>query len=477
MMSADSKLNILAGAREKAVKASPARERLALLMDEGSFTELDAFAKAEGGSAGVVTGYGAVEGTTVFAFAQDKTDANGAVGKVQAAKIRKIYELAVKTGAPVVGIYDSFGASLREGNDALAAYGEMLLWSNNLSGVVPQISVIAGTCAGTAAMMAASADLVVMSEDAEFFLTPPSVEKANGTMVEGAGSAANAAKAGVAHVVVKTAEQAIAQAKHLVSMLPQNNLSALPIFDFAAKADTEAVLKAACESGELDAAAIVENVFDDGSVVELMPDYGSKGAYIALATMGGFTCGVAATKGGPLCRKNCKKLALLMQLCDAYQIPVVTFVNVSGFLPDAEAELAGLAKYAATLAHVYAEATTPKIAVITGKAYGPAYIALAGKNANADIALAWPSAIISALEPATAAAILHADDVSADKDMAAVTAEYIAKQASPYKACEDGYVDDVIDPANTRNALISALDMLSGKRVSKLPKKHSNLPL
>lgn len=475
-MSADSKMNLLASAREKAVKASPARERMALLFDEGCFTELDAFAKAEGGSAGVVTGYGAIEGTQVFAFAQDMTEASGAVGKAQAAKIKKIYDLAVKTGAPVVGIYDSFGAALKEGNDVLAAYGEMMLWSSNLSGVVPQISVIAGTCAGSAALLACSADLVVMSENSEFFLTAPSVTKATGASAAGAGSAANAAKAGVAHIVVKTADEAIAQAKKLVSMLPQNNLSALPIFDFTAP-DAAAALQGACESGEIDAATTAEAVFDTGSVVELMADYGSKGAYTALATLGGFTCGIAATKGGPLCRKNCKKLSILMQLCDAYQIPVVTFVNTNGFLADAEAELAGLAKYAATLAHVYAEATTPKIAVITGKAYGPAYIALAGKNANADVVMAWPSAIISALAPETAAALLYADKISAGTNLAAVEAEYIATEASPYKACADGYVDDVIDPANTRDMLISTLDMLSGKRVAKLPKKHSNMPL
>ena len=471
------KMEIFAGAREKAIKTSPARERMALLFDDGSFTELDAFAKAEGGSAGVVTGYGAIEGTTVFAFAQDKTDASGAVGKVQAAKIKKLYELAVKTGAPVVGIYDSFGAALREGNALLAAYGEMLLWASNLSGVVPQISVIAGTCAGTAALLAAGADIVIMSETAEYFLTAPSIEKAKGAGAAGAGSAANAAAAGVAHIVTKTTDEAIAKAKHIVSMLPQNNLATLPIFDFTAKAGVEAALTAACEGDARNTAEIIENVFDEGSVVELMPTYGAKGAYIALATMGGFTCGVAATKGGGLCRKNCTKLSILMQLCDAYQIPVVTFVDVNGFVPDAEAELAGLAKYAAALAHIYAEATTAKIAVITGKAYGAAYITLAGKSANADMVFAWPSAVISALEPETAVAILQGDAVSAQTDMSALVANYIATEASPYKACEQGYVDDVIEPANTRDMLISALDMLSGKRVNRLPKKHGNLPL
>ncbi|MEG2536519.1 MAG: carboxyl transferase domain-containing protein [Hydrogenoanaerobacterium sp.] len=471
------KMDFLASARKKAVKASPARDRISLLFDEGSFTELDAFAKAEGASAGVVTGYGAIEGVTVFAFAQDKTDASGAVGKVQAAKIKKLYELALKTGSPVVGIYDSFGGALREGNDMLAAYGEMMLWSSNLSGVVPQISVIAGTCAGTAALLAAGADLVVMSETAEYFLTAPSIEKAQGSAAKGAGSASNAADAGVAHITAKTPEEAIATAKHLVSMLPQNNLSPLPIFDFTAHDGAAEALNSACESDTRDAAVIVENVFDEGSIVELMPSYGKKGAYTALATIGGFTCGVAATRGGALCRKNCKKLSILMQLCDAYQIPVVSFVDATGFVADGEAELAGLAKYAAGLAHIYAEATTPKVAVITGKAYGSAYIALAGKSANADLTYAWPSAVISALEPQAAVAIMQGDNVTADNDMAAVTAKYIAEEASPYKACEQGYVDDVIVPADTRDVLISALDVLSGKRVNTLSKKHSNLPL
>ncbi|WP_343256313.1 carboxyl transferase domain-containing protein [Ligaoa zhengdingensis] len=466
MMSAESKMSLLASAREKAVVASPARERLALLFDEGTFTELDAFAKAAGGSAGVVTGYGAVEGTTVFAFAQDKSDANGAVGRVQAAKIKKVYDLAVKTGSPVVGIYDSFGAALTEGNDALAAYGEMLLCGNSLSGVVPQVSVVAGVCAGCAAMLAAGADFVVMSKKAELFLTP----------AKGEGTADNAAKAGVAHIVEKDADAAIAKARHLVSMMPQNNLSSLPIFDFAASG-LEASLTAACESGDIKAADLVKAVFDADSAVELLGGFDDS-VYTAMATLGGFTCGVVATEGGALNARSCAKAARLMQVCDAFQIPVVTFVNTCGF----QAGESGhnplrMVREAAKLAHVYAEATTPKIAVVTGKAYGPAYVAMAGKNAGADLVLAWPSAVISALKPETAAAILHGDDVTKNKDMAAVTADYIAGEASPYQASADGTVDDVIDPANTRNLLISALDMLSGKRVTKLPKKHGNLPL
>lgn len=467
-MSAESKMNILANARAQAVKESPARERLALLFDEGTFTELDAFVCTKG-SAGVVIGCGAVEGTSVFAFSQDCTEANGAVGAVQAAKIKKVYDLAAKTGAPVVGIYDSFGASLAQQNEALAAYGEMLLWSNNISGVVPQVSVVAGTCAGSAALVAASADLLVMSKKAELFLTAAAAK---------GGTAENAAKAGVAQLLAEDDKDAVKKARRLVSMLPQNNLAALPVFDFSAKAGTEAALRAACENiDELDAAIVADAVCDADSVVELMDTFAARGAYTALATIGGFTCGIAATRGGALCASACDKLAKLVQLCDAFQIPVVTLVNAAGFVPEEAAEAKGLVRAAARLAHVYAEATTAKVAVVTGKAYGPAFIALAGRSANADVVYAWPSAVISALDPKAAVAILRPDDVTAGKTADDLAAEYAANEASPYKACENGSVDDVIDPANTRDMLLFALDMLSGKRVSRLPKKHSNLPL
>ena len=467
-MSAESKMNILANARAQVVKPSPARERLALLFDEGTFTELDAFAAA-GTTSGAVTGYGAVEGTSVFAFSQDATVANGAVGAAQAAKIKKVYDLAAKTGAPVVGIYDSFGASLQQPGEALAAYGDMLLWSNNLSGVVPQVSVIAGPCAGSAALVAASADFVIMSKKAELFLTAAAAK---------GGSAENAAKAGVAHLVEDDDKAAVKQARRLVSMLPQNNLSSLPIFDFTARPGTEAALRAACEAPDgMDASAIAADIFDDGSIVELMPNFGKRGAFTALATLGGFTCGIAATRGGAICASACAKLAKLVQLCDAFQVPVVTFVNAAGFVPEEAAEARGLVRDAARLAQVYAESTTAKVAVVTGKAYGPAFIAMAGKSSGADLVLAWPSAVISALDPKTAVAILRADDISAAKSVDDLAADYAAKEASPYLACENGAVDDVIDPAATRDVLLSALDMLSGKRVSRLPKKHSNLPL
>lgn len=476
-MSAESKMNALAAAREGISKDTPARERLAMLFDPDSFVELDALAKVGGESAGVVTGYGAIEGSPVFAFAQDSTVAGGAVGKTHGAKIKKLYDLAVKTGAPVVGIYDSNGARLAEGNDALNAYGEMLLWSNNLSGVVPQISVVLGVCAGSAAMIACSADFVIMSEKAELFMTAPFTAKANGEKAEGAGSAANAAKAGMVHMVEADDKSALESARRLISMLPLNNLSAAPICEAAAVSGAEAALTAACENmAAANAADIVKNVVDAGSVVEIQAGF-AKRVYTALATLGGSTVGVVATTGEEICPGCCAKIARLVSVCDAFQIPVVTFVNTKGFKASAEAELHGMVREAAKVAHVYAEATTPKVAVVTGEAYGAAYIALAGRNANADVTLAWPSAVISALPVETAVAVLCSDDITAEKPRAQVEEEYRSTKASAFQAAADGYIEDVIDPASTRSVLISTLDMLAGKRVSNLPKKHGNMPL
>ena len=476
-MSGISKINMLNEACQQVKTASPARERLLKLFDADSFVELDAYTKSNGEKVGVVTGYGAIEGSTVFAFAQDSSVNDGAMGRIHAAKIKKVYDLAVKTGAPVVGMYDSNGADLKEGNDALTAYGDILLASNNISGVVPQISVVLGTCAASSAMVAASADFVVMSEDAQLFMTAPFTTKANGENVEGAGSAQNAAKAGVAHFVEKTADEAIAKAKAIVSMLPINNLSTVPMCEFNYAENTADYLRTACENlAGTDVKELIGTVVDADSVVEIQKDF-AEGAFTALATLGGFTVGIVATVADTIGRDECAKIARLVSICDAFQVPVLTFVNTQGFEASAASELSGLVRESAKLAHVYAEATTPKVSVILGDAFGPAYIALAGRNANADVVFAWPSAVVSPLHPMTAVAIMHGDEITADKSRQDVENEYRTTTASAFKAAEDGIVDDVIDPAATREALIGALDMLEGKRVSKLPKKHGNMPL
>ncbi|MDL2232725.1 carboxyl transferase [Ruminococcaceae bacterium OttesenSCG-928-L11] len=471
-MSAQSMLDKVADARAKALASTPARQRLATLFDADSFVELDGFVTVDGAPSGVVCGYGAVGGSPVYAFAQDSTENGGAVGEAHAAKIGKMYDLALKTGAPVVGIYDSRGARISEGAAALNAYGQLILKANNLSGVVPQISLVLGTCAGSSAVMACGADFVIMSEKAEFFVAPP----AKGDT--GAGTAAAAAKSGVAHIVRADDREAIEAARRIVSMMPINNLASPPVFDYDETAGAVQALQAACEN--IDDACkkeIAANLCDADSLIELLPDFGKK-AYAAMATIGGFPVGVISTGGEKLCANCCNKIARLVSVWDAFQLPVITIVNTTG-IESSGSEDTGLCfavRDIAKLTHVYAEATTAKVAVITGKAYGSAYVALASKAAASDYTIAWPSAVISALAPETAVAFSYGDRITADKSREQVVAEYIETEASPFEAAAGGYIDDVIDPAVTRPAIISALDLLSAKRVQKNPKKHGNIP-
>ena len=465
--------------KEKRAKigSTPARIRIASLFDSGNFTEIDTFAKSGENAASVIVGYGYIGGSPVYAFSQDKTVMNGAVGKVQAEKIKKIFDLAAKTGAPVVGIYDSNGASLNEGIDSLSAYGEMLYWSNRISGVVPQISVIAGTCAGAASIIAASADIIIMSEKAEFFLTPPSMaEDKNGPKI---GTAESNSKSGTIHLTEKDDISAVLEARLLISKLPLNNLSPSPISEFAESADAAGALAAAPEKifgGDYDINEIINNVVDSGSVIELQPEFG-KSAVTAFATVTGNTVGIVALSGGCIDSDTCVKIARFVRICDSFSIPVVTFVDTLGFERTAEEEKNGIVREASKLSNAYAEATTPKISFIIGKAYGAAYVTLAGISANADLVFAWPSAEISPLQPEAAVSILWNDRLAAGEKREDLVQEYRKTNSSPFIAAQSNQIHDVIDSTETRSKLISALDILSGKRISTLPKKHSNIQL
>lgn len=460
----------LADARKEALKATAARERLTALFDPDTFVEVGALVKTGCDGAGVITGYGLVEGSPVYAFSQDSTQKSGAVGAAQGSKIKKIYELALKTGAPVVGIYDSNGAAVEEGLDAMDAYGEMLCWSNNLSGVVPQISLVLGVCAGSAALIAASADFVVMSEKAELFLTTGDVESAS--------DAANAAGSGVAHIVKKDDAEAISAARRLISLLPSNNLSAAPMCDFSAVSGGGLALSSAAVNIDgADLFEIAKNIVDADSVTELQAEYSSS-ARVGLATIAGSSVGVvAASNSGTICSGGASKIARFVTICDSFQIPVITIVNCEAFAPVPNQGFRGGIREVAKLAHVYAEATTPKVAVVVGKAYSSAYITLAGRAANSDYTVAWPKATISALSPATAIAFLCGDRITAEVSRQQAEADYAANDASAYAAAAKGHIDDVIDPAETRSVIISALDMLAGKRMTTLPKKHGNIPM
>ncbi len=436
--------------------------RLKSLFDEGVFNQLGSKALNGDDLCGVITAFGYVQGEPCYAFSQDINVKSGSLSKAGADKIKRIYDLAAKTGAPVICIYDSLGADLTDGMQALNAYGELMLAVNNLSGVVPQIAVVAGVCASTAAMLAASADFVVMAKDAQMYVAPNAGEN----------SADVCAKNGLAAIVCDTADSAIEAARDLVTKLPINNLSAVPVFEYSAS--SSALGKTACEN----ALAIC----DEGSVTELYADCGTA-SYTAIATISGSTVGIVATNkaDSKLTSADCSKIARFVRTCDAFAIPVVTLVDTEGFEANAQTEAIGAIKDMAKLANAYAEATTVKISVVVGKAYGSAFIALAGKGANADVTFAVDSAVIAPMAPLTAVEFFMHDKLSGAADVNAkrneLAAEYAKNEAGADKAAAAGAVDEVISASDVRQSVSDALDMLAGKRVTKLPKKHSNMPL
>lgn len=440
---------------------SQARIRLSYLFDDGKYTEINSYVKENDSLTGVVTAYGYVNGNAVYAFSQDKSVNDGAVGAAQAAKIAKLYALAAKTGNPVVGIHDSNGAFVNGTTDSLSAYGEMINASAVISGVVPQISVIAGACAGSAAMFACSSDFIVMTKDAELFLTPVFNK-------ENAGSASDAASNGIAAAVCDDDKAAIDKVRDIINLMPVNNLSPAPMFEYA---EPQSAVSADLE-------ALVNGVADVDSAVELYADFG-KASYTALATIGGSTVGIAATNktADKLTDDDCSKLARFVRTCDAFALPVVTFVDTEGF--EATSAIAGV-KSMTQLASCYAEATTAKIAVITGKAVGPAFIALAGKNISSDFTYIWETASVSPLAPLSAVEFLWHDKLkgaaNAEAKRNELAQEYVSTLASAESAAANGAVDEIISAASTREAVVSALDILAGKRVTKLPKKHNNIP-
>ncbi len=439
-----------------------ARDRLAGLFDGGEFTELDAYAKVRDNLSGVITAYGYVDSNPVYAFAQDISVNDGALTKVQADKISKIYDMAAKTGLPVVGVYDSFGADLNDGISAMTSYGELILKASNLSGVVPQISVIAGTCAGASAILAVSADFVVMSKKAELFITPNTEVK---------DLAQNASQNGTASLIAEDDSDAIEKAKEILLKLPQNNLSPVPMFEYD---EPDGALTD-------DAEGIVNAVCDAGSVIELSKDFG-KACYTALASIGGATVGICSTNktSDKLTSSDCSKLARFVRTCDAYAIPIITFVDTEGFDNSECANKSGAVLQMSKLASAYAEATTIKISVVIGKAYGPAFLTIAGKGSNADLVFATDNSVISALEPLAAVEFLSHDKLKGTDDLTksreALVKEYIEKEASAYVAAEKMCVDGVISNGEIRQTLINAIEIMAGKRVSRLPKKHSNSP-
>ena len=436
-----------------------AGDRLAYLFDEGKYTELMKFVTSKDSLSGVITAFGFCGGVPVYAFSQDVSAKSGALTKEGAEKIQKLYDLAAETGAPVVGIFDSYGADVSDALTSLSAYGVLLLKSANVSGVVPTVSVVCGTCAGAAAMLAVNADAVIVTKESELYVTPNSGIK---------DLAENAAKTGIAAIIADDDKAAVEAAAKLLSKLPQNNLSPAPMYEYA---DPTAAF------GE-GAAAQAEAVFDEGSVFELYQEFGGA-AFTAFATLFGASVGVAASNktADKLTPADASKLAGFVRMCDSFNIPVVTFVDTEGFETDEN----GAVKAMAQLSHAYSEATTVKLAVVTGKAYGSAFISLAGKGADSDMTFALDSAVISALDPITAVEFLSHDKLAGAKDLAAerqaLADEYVKSECTAYAAAQSGAVDAVVTAAQLRETLFAALGIMEGKRAQRLPKKHSNIKL
>lgn len=480
-----------------------ARERIDLLMDEGTFVELDKLKthrctdfgmgdKKTPGD-GVVTGYGDVNGRRVFVFAQDFTVFGGSLSMAFAEKICKVMDLAIKTGCPVIGLNDSGGARIQEGAASLAGYGDIFLRNVRASGVVPQISAILGPCAGGAVYSPAITDFTVMVEGTSYmFVTGPDVVKTvtseEVTKEELGGAAIHNEKSGVAHFAEPNEPAAIAHIRALLSFLPQNNIDGAPIVatDDPKHRETPELADLIPDNANrpYDMKDVVKAVVDDGYILEVQERY-ARNIVCCFARFNGQSVGIVANNpihlAGCLDSESSEKAARFVRFCDAFNIPVVTLVDVPGFMPGVSQEYNGIIRRGAKLLYAYAEATVPKITLITRKAYGGAYVVMASKHLASDVNLVFPTGEIAVMGPEGAVNIIYRKEIGSAADpattRAAYTEEYRQLFANPFKAAEYGYVDGVIDYAEARKRIVDALDMLKTKREELPPKKHGNIPL
>lgn len=479
-----------------------ARERIDLLLDEGTFVEVNPFVKhrtvdfgmagKEGPGDGVVTGYGKVNGRPVYLFSQDFTVFGGALGEMHAMKIANVMDLAAKTGAPFIGINDSGGARIQEGVLSLDGYGEIFYRNSIYSGVIPQISVIMGPCAGGAVYSPAITDFILMVEKtSQMFITGPKViETVTGEKIssEGLGGAkVHNAIAGNAHFRAPSEEEAIEQIKQLLSYLPQNNTEKAPMVEFNEEDEYRSELLDIVpidQTKSYDVRKVVEQVVDPGTFMEVQKDF-AKNIVVGFARIKGesvgFVCNQPKVLAGGLDIDSSDKLARFVRTCDAFNVPVITFEDVTGFFPGVKQEHGGIIRHGAKILFAYSEATVPKITVILRKAYGGAYVALNSKSIGADMVYAWPNAEIAVMGAAGAANIIHAGEIAKSDDPEATRTqkieEYKEKFANPYVAASHGLVDDIIDPRETRLKLIQSLEMLRNKQEDRPKKKHGNIPL
>ncbi|MDR0424124.1 MAG: methylmalonyl-CoA carboxyltransferase [Clostridiales Family XIII bacterium] len=480
-----------------------ARERLDVLFDEGSFVEIDVFvshrcnnfgmdSKSYPGD-GVVTGYGTVDGRLVYAFAQDFTVLGGSLGEYHAEKIVKAQNMALKMGAPIVGLNDSGGARIQEGVNSLSGFGKIFYNNTIASGVIPQISVIMGPCAGGAVYSPAITDFVFMvDKTSQMFITGPQVIKTvTGEEIsseELGGAMTHNSVSGVAHFIGDNDTDTLLAVRELLSYLPSNNLETPPQYD--AGDDPNRMIPEFNEiipenaNKAYDVYDVIRMIADNGIIYDVMPYY-AKNIVTCFIRLNGATVGVTANQpkvaAGCLDINASDKAARFVRRCDAFNIPLLTIVDVPGFLPGIDQEAGGIIRHGAKLLYAFCEATVPKVTLILRKAYGGAYIGMCNKELGADLVLAWPTAQIAVMGAEGAANIVFKGDIKDSDDPIAKrrekVAEYEEKFNNPYRAAEMGYVEDVIEPASSRRRLISAFDMLESKRHSLPAKKHGNIPL
>jgi propionyl-CoA carboxylase beta chain len=490
-------------ARQHAAGKLTARERIEVLLDPGTFVELDKFVThrcADFGMEqqkilgdGVVTGHGLVGGRQVFVFAQDFTVFGGSLSGAYATKICKVMDLAMKVGAPVIGLNDSGGARIQEGVQSLAGYADIFTRNVLSSGVVPQISAIMGPCAGGAVYSPAMTDFIFMVDQTSYmFITGPDVIKTvthqEVTKEELGGAHTHAARSGVAHLAFPDEKACLDGIRELLSFLPQNNSEHPPSTATGDRADREDPsldgLIPADPMKPYDMKDVIARVVDEGHFFEIQPEY-AQNMVVGFARIDGTPVGIVANQpahlAGCLDIGASVKGARFVRFCDCFNIPLVTFVDVPGFLPGTDQEFGGIIKHGAKLLYAFVEATVPKVTVITRKAYGGAYDVMASKHVRADVNFAYPTAEIAVMGPDGAVNIVYRDELQKAGDPVAARAAYVAeyrdKFANPYSAAALGYIDEVIRPRETRAKLAVALRMLRNKRQSNPPKKHGNLPL
>jgi propionyl-CoA carboxylase beta chain len=486
-------------AKQHAKGKLTARERIELILDPDTFQELDRYVVSrleenpEAYGDGVVTGFGRIDGRPVYIYAQDATVQAGALGEMQSVKICRAMDLAAKAGCPVIGLIDSGGARIQEGIHSLHGYGEIFRRNGQYSGIVPQIAVIMGPCAGGAAYSPALQDMIIMVEEASYmFLTGPEVIKSvTGEEIDMetlGGAATHLGISGTAHLTAPSEQEALALVRRTLSYLPGNNTENPPILDTGDDpARIDEVLQTIVPEGwttPYSMHEVVEHIVDRDSFLELQPTFATN-ALVGFARLGGMPVGIVGNEpssmGGAMDKDVGDKIARFVRLCDAFNLPIVTFVDTPGFLPGVSQEHGGVIRHGAKILFAYAEASVPRVSVVTRKAYGGAYLVMGSESLGNDICYAWPSAEIAVMGPEGAANILYRKQIKEAADPSAerkrLVDEYRHKYLTPYAAAGMGYLNDVIEPRETRQKVISALIALRDKVVNPLPRKHGNIPL